>query len=101
MFVHRFTTLASFKAPPLQKTGLQRCIRKRNRITSATDKANDNRDIGTSSGVQDLARSRQRDWGELDPWRWHGVKWTSCFFGLPYFKVGLQHTHLGQIVVYP
>jgi hypothetical protein len=30
--------------------------------------------------------------GELDPSRWHGVKRTSCFFGLPYFKVGPHRT---------
>ena len=29
--------------------------------------------------------------GEHDPSRWHGVKRRSCFFDLPYFKVGSQH----------
>ena len=38
--------------------------------------------------------------GELDPSRWHDVKRPSCFFELSYVKVGLQHTHLAQIVVY-
>ena len=58
MFVHWFTTLAPIKAPPLQKTGLQRSIWERNGIKSPTEKAYDNGDIGTSSGVQDLVGSR-------------------------------------------
>ena len=60
MFVHWFTMLAPLKAQPLQKTGLQRCVRKQNRIARATKKANAGRDIGTYSRIQNLARRRQR-----------------------------------------
>lgn len=37
--------------------------------------------------------------GELDPSRWHGVKRASCFFELPYFKVGLQYVHTSHILL--
>ena len=30
--------------------------------------------------------------GELDPSRWHGVKRRSCFYDLPYFKVGFHQS---------
>ena len=60
MFVHWFTTLAPIKAPPLQKTGLQRSIWERNGIKRPTEKADDNLHIATRNGVQDLVGSRQR-----------------------------------------
>ena len=38
--------------------------------------------------------------GELDPSSSYGVKRTSYFFDLPYFKVGLQYLHDAHIVMY-